>query len=70
MRRFTSGTLLDLNRDVLGTVVSFVPPKDAMQLALTCRSAFAVAMPRFLSEVVLGGTSRMDGPEQITLFCK
>ncbi|KAH9830147.1 uncharacterized protein C8Q71DRAFT_717290 [Rhodofomes roseus] len=41
-----------------------------MQLALTCRDAYDVAMPRFLSEVVLGGTSVMDGPEQITLFCR
>ena len=70
MRRLSSARLLELNHDVLGTIVSFVPPKDAMQLALTCHDAFSVAMPRFLSEVVLGGSCTLDGPEQITLFCK
>ena len=70
MRRLPSARLLELNHDVLATIVSFVPSKDAMQLALTCRDAYGVAMPRFLSEVVLGGTSIMDGPEQITLFCR
>ncbi|KAH9918686.1 uncharacterized protein B0H18DRAFT_957844 [Fomitopsis serialis] len=70
MRCFSPVRLLDLNHDVLDTIVSFVAPADAMQLALTCRDAYDAAMPRFLSEVVLGGPSVMDGPEQITLFCR
>ncbi|KZS99951.1 uncharacterized protein LAESUDRAFT_732745 [Laetiporus sulphureus 93-53] len=62
--------ILDLNSDVLSMILSFVSPPEAMQLALTCHNAYDVAMPRFLSEVTLGCTDSMSGPEQITLFCK
>ncbi|PCH39623.1 hypothetical protein WOLCODRAFT_29663 [Wolfiporia cocos MD-104 SS10] len=64
--------LLDLNDDVLATILSFVRPADAIQLALTCHDAYSVAMPRYLSDVALGDTDPavMSGPDQISLFCK
>ncbi|CCM06359.1 uncharacterized protein FIBRA_08616 [Fibroporia radiculosa] len=71
IRRMPSMKFLDLNNDVLALILSFVRPPDAIQLALTCHDAYSVAMPRFLSDVVLGGEdSSLSGPDQMTLFCK
>ncbi|PCH44744.1 hypothetical protein WOLCODRAFT_165370 [Wolfiporia cocos MD-104 SS10] len=42
-----------------------------MQLAQTCRAAYNVATPRFLSEIVLDGGSqqKIRGSQQISRFC-
>ncbi|CCM05993.1 uncharacterized protein FIBRA_08234 [Fibroporia radiculosa] len=62
-----------LNDDILIYLLPHISPLDARQLAMTCRTAYAYAMPRFLSEVKLG--SRIpacygDIPSMITRFCK
>lgn len=48
-------TLLSLNYDILASILPLISPHDAAQLALTCRAAYALALPRFLSDVSLGG---------------
>ncbi|KAI0915596.1 hypothetical protein AcV5_003777 [Taiwanofungus camphoratus] len=70
LRPSTMG-LLDMCNEVFAMILGFVTPAEAMQLALTCHRAYELAMPRFLSEVVLGCTDPaiMSGPQQITLFC-
>lgn len=57
-----------LNEDVFSMILSYTDPADAKQLASTCRVAYRLAMPRFLSEVVLGGPTVTDGPKQLTAF--
>ena len=65
-------TLLSLNFDVLSTILPLISSHDAAQLALTCRSAYALALPRFLSDVTLGGLYYKPGGSavsQLTAFC-
>jgi len=62
--------LLDLNLDVIEVTLSHARPIDALQLALTCRTAHALAMPRFLSEVVLGSNERKRIQKQVDKFCR
>ena len=64
--------LLDLNYDVLSDILGRISPRDAAQLALTCRSAYALALPRFLSQVSLGGLYHKPSSSavsQLTDFC-
>jgi len=59
-----------LNDDILAFILPFVSPLDAMRLAKTCRVAYSYAMPRFLSEVILGADGRLkSGLEQVAIFC-
>ncbi|KAI0917052.1 hypothetical protein AcW1_007656 [Taiwanofungus camphoratus] len=44
-------TLLSLNDDVVTIILSFIEPHEAFQLAKSSRYAYAIAMPRVLSEV-------------------
>ncbi|KAI0915601.1 hypothetical protein AcV5_003780 [Taiwanofungus camphoratus] len=66
-------SLLSLNYDVLALILALVSPRDASQLACTCRRAYEVAMPRFLSDVTLGGVfhkSDTSAALQLSKFCK
>lgn len=70
--RLPAMSFLNLNNDVLALILTFVSPPDAMRLALTCHDAYSLAMPRFLSDVILGDADPavISGPDQITLFCQ
>lgn len=72
MLRLPAMSFLNLNNDVLALILTFVSPPDAMRLALTCHDAYSLAMPRFLSDVILGDADPavISGPDQITLFCQ
>lgn len=66
-------SLLSLNYDVLALILALVSPRDASQLACTCHRAYEVAMPRFLSDVTLGGVfhkSDTSAALQLSKFCK
>ncbi|KAI0923124.1 hypothetical protein AcV7_005718 [Taiwanofungus camphoratus] len=64
--------LLSLNGDVLEAILSHMSPRDACRLAETCRVAFTVSMPRFLSEVRLTRDIYpiVGQPERVTQFCR
>ena len=67
-----SHTLLSLNYDVLSTILPLISSQDAAQLALTCRDAYSLALPRFLSDVSLGGLYHKPGGSavaQLKAFC-
>ncbi|PIL27405.1 hypothetical protein GSI_10553 [Ganoderma sinense ZZ0214-1] len=67
-----TSTLFQLNYDVLSDVLGLMSSHDAAQLALTCRGAYALALPRFLSDVSLGGLyhkSSSSAVSQLTDFC-
>ena len=67
-----SYTLLSLNYDVLSTILPLISSQDAAQLALTCRDAYSLALPRFLSDVSLGGLYHKPGGSavaQLKAFC-
>ncbi|CDO77534.1 hypothetical protein BN946_scf184912.g33 [Trametes cinnabarina] len=61
--------LLSLNRDVLKTIGDFCAPADALHLAMTCRDAYDLAMPRVLSDVSIGDPVFNDGPDRLHKFC-
>ncbi|KAI8986823.1 hypothetical protein BD414DRAFT_487143 [Trametes punicea] len=61
--------LLSLNRDVLKTISDFCAPGDALQLAMTCKDAYELAMPRVLSDVSIGDPALNDGPDRLGKFC-
>ncbi|KZS99954.1 uncharacterized protein LAESUDRAFT_816785 [Laetiporus sulphureus 93-53] len=60
---------LSLNLDVVYSVLGYIQPIDALQLAMTCRAAHDIAIPRFLSHVVLGHEWCRVRPAQIAQFC-
>ncbi|OJT11501.1 hypothetical protein TRAPUB_11973 [Trametes pubescens] len=62
--------LLALNRDVLKTISDFCPPGDALQLAMTCKDAYELAMPRVLADVSIGDPCFDDGPDRLYKFCR
>ncbi|KAI0701629.1 hypothetical protein C8Q76DRAFT_771755 [Earliella scabrosa] len=65
-------TLLTLNYDVLSNILSLISSHDAAQLALASRAAYAVAFPRFLSDVSLGGLyykPSSSAVSQLKAFC-
>ncbi|TBU55112.1 hypothetical protein BD310DRAFT_714265 [Dichomitus squalens] len=65
-------TLLTLNYDVLSDILGRISPRDAAQLALTCRHAYTLAFPRFLSNVSLGGLyhkTSSSAVSQLKGFC-
>ncbi|KAI0360812.1 hypothetical protein OH77DRAFT_726864 [Trametes cingulata] len=62
--------LLSLNRDVLKTISDFCDPGDALQLAMTCKDAYELAMPRVLSDVSIGDPGDDDGPDRLEKFCR
>ena len=67
-----TSALLKLNYDVLSDVLGLISSRDAAQLALTCRNAYTLALPRFLSDVSLGGLyhkSSSSAVSQLTDFC-
>ncbi|KAI0365973.1 hypothetical protein BV20DRAFT_913379, partial [Pilatotrama ljubarskyi] len=41
-----------------------------LQLAMTCREAYDLAMPRVLSDVSIGDPGDDDGPERLEKFCR
>lgn len=61
-------TLLSLDENILAGILSFLNPQDALQLAMTCRCANRIAMPRYLSEVELFFGSS-GGDPHILEFC-
>ncbi|KAL7284280.1 hypothetical protein ACG7TL_001563 [Trametes sanguinea] len=65
-------TLFSLNYDVLSDILSHLSPRDATQLALASRAAYALALPRIVSDVSLGGLFHKPGNSaiaQLTAFC-
>ncbi|EJF56738.1 hypothetical protein DICSQDRAFT_70853 [Dichomitus squalens LYAD-421 SS1] len=65
-------TLLTLNYDVLSDILGRISPRDAAQLALTCRHAYTLAFPRFLSDVSFGGLyhkTSSSAVSQLKDFC-
>ncbi|KAJ8487105.1 hypothetical protein ONZ51_g4393 [Trametes cubensis] len=64
-------TLLTLNYDVLSQILALISPHDAAQLALASRAAYALALPRIVSDVTLGGLYHKPGGSalsQLTAF--
>ncbi|KAH9849638.1 hypothetical protein C2E23DRAFT_888121 [Lenzites betulinus] len=61
---------LTLNRDVLKTISDFCAPGDAIQLAMTCKDAYELAMPRVLADVSIGDPAYGDGPDRLLKFCQ
>lgn len=57
-----------LNDDVLYYLLPFLSSRDAFRLMLTCHYGYAYAVPRFVSEIVLG-SNLGNGPGQIASFC-
>ncbi|KZT02396.1 uncharacterized protein LAESUDRAFT_406101 [Laetiporus sulphureus 93-53] len=55
--------LFTLNDDVWEVLMSYLGRWDALHLALTCRAAYKLALPRFLLEIVLAQ------PGQAMRFC-
>ena len=65
-------TLLTLNYDVFADILERISSHDAARLALTCRRAYTVSFPRFLSDVSLGGLfhkTSSSAVSQLTDFC-
>ncbi|KAJ3001140.1 hypothetical protein NUW54_g6620 [Trametes sanguinea] len=65
-------TLFSLNYDVLSDILSHLSSRDATQLALASRAAYALALPRIVSDVTLGGLFHKPGDSavsQLTAFC-
>ncbi|CCM05344.1 uncharacterized protein FIBRA_07558 [Fibroporia radiculosa] len=62
-----------LNYDVLSLVLALISVQDAKQLALVSHQAYALAMPRILADVSLGGAfhkpSSIPATRQLTGFC-
>ena len=67
---FSRRNLFALNRDVLKTISDFCAPGDALKLALTCKDAYDLAMPRVLSDVSIGDPALNDGPDRLEKFCQ
>lgn len=69
----TTINLLDLNHDILSLVLLLITPHDASQLAITSRRAYAVAMPRVIAHVSLGGAFHKPASSpanlQLRRFC-
>ncbi|KAF9802836.1 hypothetical protein IEO21_09812 [Rhodonia placenta] len=69
----TTINLLDLNHDILSLVLLLITPHDASQLALASRHAYAVAMPRVIAHVSLGGAFHKPASSpanlQLRRFC-
>ncbi|RDX41617.1 hypothetical protein OH76DRAFT_187742 [Lentinus brumalis] len=59
-------TLLSLNYDVLSSILALISTQDAAQLALASRAAYAVAYPRFISNVSLGGLYHKAGDSAVS----
>ncbi|KAI0365984.1 hypothetical protein BV20DRAFT_693543 [Pilatotrama ljubarskyi] len=65
-------TLLTLNYDVLSHILPLLSLQDASQLSLASRAAYALAFPRIVSDVTLGGLYHKPGGSalsQLTAFC-
>ena len=62
--------LLGLNNDVLKAIIDFCPIDDTLQLALTCKAAYSVAMPHIVSDVSIGDPGSDDGPDRLQKFCQ
>ncbi|KAI0646183.1 hypothetical protein C8Q79DRAFT_961367 [Trametes meyenii] len=62
--------LLSLNPDVLRIIGDFCAPLDALQFAMTCRTAYDLSMPRVLSDVSIGDPGEDDGPTRLEKFCR
>ena len=65
-------SLLTLNYDVLSNILALISTRDAAQLALASRAAYALAYPRFISDVSLGGIFFKPGDSavsQLKSFC-
>ncbi|KAI0777527.1 hypothetical protein BD413DRAFT_467280 [Trametes elegans] len=65
-------SLLTLNYDVLSHILPLLSPHDAAQLALASRAAYALAFPRVILDVSLGGLYHKPGGSalsQLTAFC-
>ncbi|KAH9919441.1 uncharacterized protein BXZ73DRAFT_104915 [Epithele typhae] len=61
-----------LNYDILSSILPLVDANDAAQLALASRSAYRLALPRFLADVTIGGLYHKPGNSavtQLTAFC-
>lgn len=65
-------TLLELNYDVLSNFLTLISPHDAARLALASRAAYTLALPRFLSDISLGGLYHKPSSSavsQLKIFC-
>ncbi|KAI8986831.1 hypothetical protein BD414DRAFT_415739 [Trametes punicea] len=65
-------SLFALNYDVLSHILPLLSPRDAAQLALASRAAYALAFPRIVSDVTIGGLYHKPGNSaltQLTAFC-
>lgn len=67
-------SILDLNHDVLRYLLGHMRTRDALQFAMTSRAAYQLAIPRYLSQVVLDCTSRgkplLSSRNRVAAFCK
>lgn len=54
--------------EILDEVVSSLAKSDALNLSVTCRAAYACAVPSIIREISLGGTSIKDA-ERLQSFC-
>lgn len=64
--------LLSLNYDILSNILPLISPHDAAQLALASHAAYALAFPRFLSDISLGGLHHKpsnSAVSQLKAFC-
>ncbi|KAL6308750.1 hypothetical protein BKA93DRAFT_475680 [Sparassis latifolia] len=53
--------LLALNDDVLAAVLSFAVPVDALQFGKTCRHAYTISIPQYLSDVTIKKHAQLSG---------
>lgn len=66
-------TLLTLDLEVQTKLLSYIAPRDALRLSMTCRTAFKAALPRALSDIQVGMPRREGGvltEKQFALFCE
>ena len=76
VRRLRLNDLLipDLNHDILQCLLAHMRRRDAFQSAMTSRTAYQLALPQYLSQVVLNCTSREKPPfnskNGVASFCK
>ncbi|PCH44987.1 hypothetical protein WOLCODRAFT_165538 [Wolfiporia cocos MD-104 SS10] len=61
--------LLTLNYDVLTLILAAASPRDALRFSFTCRAAYKLGTPRFLSEVTLRRSTPDKTTKQAAQFC-
>ncbi|KAH9922591.1 uncharacterized protein B0H18DRAFT_505652 [Fomitopsis serialis] len=65
-----ASSLLQLDLDTTTVILTLIEPVDALRLALTCRAAQKVAIPRLLSEVDIGPDWQKNGRDRVGKFSR